>query len=336
MGLKKELNEFHTNIRILLEYVNEDNYLKRLIGKKTLDEYKYLEKQLLEFKEKVDSLSAQDKKLLELNVPLKMLAFYIQRNIQEIQSGKIENKKQLAYGLSFITKFISQVKDEYVHRIQDKVKKSDRELLLLLNQYTRIVYESRFKKIYSKLGYTRPFFDKFYRDYNLHGIPNKLLSEMNSIALHNSYDLYVCVLKGGLPYIILLELLGVPHSKIRYIFCGRMYTKNSMNEMMIGPVEFELEEFAGKNILLIDNNLGTGKSVKEAMKEIKRYNPASVSLFLDYILTDMAGITTKNLNAVIEYDLQNHHIADLRKDLLKEEELEKKKLSLIRKLKRRM
>jgi hypoxanthine phosphoribosyltransferase len=307
-----------------------------LVGKETLKEYEYLERQVKEFREKLKGFSGNDKKLLELNVSLKMLAFYIHEYVEEIKSKRIPNKKKLAFSLSFITKLISQIKDEYVHRIHEKVKETDKELLLLLTQYTQMVYNARFKKVYQKLGYKRPFLDKFYRDYNLHGFPVKLLSEIVEIARNNSYDVYLCVLKGGLPYMILLELLGVPSSKIKYIFSGRRYEGSTMDKMVIGPVEFNFSELTGKNVLFVDNNLGTGKSVKEAIAQIKEYNLASVSLFLDYIVTNIAGVNAGNLREVIDYNLENHHVAQLRKNLLDEEEVERIKISLIRKLKRRM
>lgn len=336
MGIKRELDDFHGDIIILLEFICKDNYFRRLVGKKTLEEYKYVEKQVGEFREKLRELSDHGRKLLELNVALKMLAFYVHEYVEEIKSGKIPNKRKLASSLSLITKFISQIKDEYVRRIHEKVKETDRELLLLLTQYTQMVYNARFKRVYQRLGYKRPFLDKFYRDYNLHGIPVKLLSEIAEIARSNSYDVYLCVLKGGLPYTILLELLGIPNSKIKYIVSGRRYEGSSMDKMVIGPVGFDFQEFTGKNILFIDNNLATGKSVKEAIAQIKEHNPASVSLFLDYIVTHIAGVNIKNLREAVNYNLENHHIAQLRKKLLDEEEVEKIKLSLIRKLKRRM
>jgi hypoxanthine phosphoribosyltransferase len=336
MGIKKELDDFHGDVLLLLEFIGEDNYFRRLVGKETLEEYEYLERQVKEFREKLRGLSGHDRKLLELNVSLKMLSFYVHEYVEEIKSKRIPNKKKLASSLLFITKFISQIKDEYVHRIHEKVKQTDRELLLLLTQYTQMVYNAKFKNVYQKLGYKRPFLDKFYRDYNLHGIPVKLLSEIVEIARSHSYDVYLCVLKGGLPYTILLELLGIPHRKIKYIFSGRRYEGSSMDKMVIGPVGFDFRELTGKNILFIDNNLATGKSVKEAIAQIKEHNPASVSLFLDYIVTHMAGVNVKNLREAIDYNLENHHVAQLRKNLLDEEEVEQIKLSLIRKLKRRM
>ncbi|MBU1976453.1 MAG: phosphoribosyltransferase [Nanoarchaeota archaeon] len=336
MGIKRELDDFHGDILLLLEFIGEDNYFRRLVGKETLEEYEYLERQVKEFREKLRGLSGHDRKLLELNVSLKMLAFYVHEYVEEIKSKRIPNKKKLASSLSFITKFISQIKDEYVHRIHEKVKETDRELLLLLTQYTQMVYNAKFKNVYQKLGYKRPFLDKFYRDYNLHGIPVKLLSEIVEIARSNSYDVYLCVLKGGLPYTILLELLGIPHRKIKYIFSGRRYEGSTMDKMVIGPVGFDFRELIGKNILFIDNNLATGKSVKEAIAQIKEHNPASVSLFLDYIVTHIAGVNVGNLRKAIDYNLENHHVAQLRKNLLDEEEVERIKLSLIRKLKRRM
>tara|TARA_Y100000310_G_C20590988_1_gene767961 strand:- start:74 stop:1087 length:1014 start_codon:yes stop_codon:yes gene_type:complete len=336
MGIKKELDDFHRDILLLLEFIGEDNYFRRLVGRETLEEYEYLERQVKDFREKLRELSDHDRMLLELNVPLKTLVFYVHGYIEEIKSGTIPNKKKLASSLSFITKSISQVKDEYVHKIHEKVEETDRELLLLLTQYTRIVYNVRFKKVYQKLGYKRPFLDKFYRDYNLHGFPVKLLSEIIEIARSNSYDVYLCVLKGGLPYTVLLELLGIPNSKIKYIFSGRRYEGSTMDKMVIGPVDFEFQELAGKNILFIDNNLATGKSVREAIAQIKEHDPASISLFLDYIITHMAGVNITNLREAIDYNLENHHIARLRKNLLDEEEVERIKLSLIHKLKRRM
>ena len=336
MSIKKELDQFHQEILLLLEFINEDNYFKRLVGKKTLEEYEYLEKQIKEFREKLRKISSRDKKLLELNVSLKMLGFYIHEYVKEINSGKIPNKKKLASSLSFITKFISQVKEEYIHKIHKKVKSTDRELLLLLTQYAQMIYKAKFKKIYQKLGYKRPFLDKFYRDYNLHGFPVKLLSEIVEVARNDSYDIYLCVLKGGLPYTILLELLGIPKSKIKYIFSGRRYEGSSMDKMIIGPVDFDFRELNGKNILFIDNNLATGKSIKKAITQIKKHNPSSISLFLDYIVTNIAGVNVGNLRDVIDYDLKNHHIAQLRKNLLSEEEIEKIKLSLIKKLKRKV
>lgn len=336
MGIKRELDDFHGDIVLLLEFIGEDSYFKKLVGKKTLEKYEYLERQVKEFREKLSGLSTHDKKILELNVSLKLLSFSVHEYVEEIKSGNIPNKKKLAFSLSFITKFISQIKDEYVHRIHEKVKETDKELLLLLTQYAQMVYNARFKKVYQKLGYKRPFLDKFYRDYNLHGIPVKLLSEIVEIARSNSYDVYLCVLKGGLPYTILLELLGIPHRKIRYVFSGRRYEGSTMDKMVIGPVGFDFRELTGKNILFIDNNLATGKSVKEAIAQIKEHNPTSISLFLDYIVTHYAGVNVKNLHKAVDYNLKNHHIAQLRKNLLDEEEIERIKLSLIRKLKRRM
>ena len=66
MGIKKELDDFHRDILLLLEFIGEDNYFRRLVGRETLEEYEYLERQVKDFREKLRELSDHDRKNLRI------------------------------------------------------------------------------------------------------------------------------------------------------------------------------------------------------------------------------------------------------------------------------
>ena len=276
MKLKKDLDDFHRNILILLELVNEDKYFRSLVEKNTIAEYEYIESQIRHFRENLDKMSEHDKRLLELNVALNMLAYHVNEYAREIESGKIPNKKILAAMFQARTKLIAQIKDEYFHRLREKVSKTDTELTMFLTEYARMVFEAKFAKAYKQINHNRPFFDKFYRDYSFLGIPTKLLSELVSVARQDSYDMYICVLKSGLSFTIMLELLGIPNRKIKHVISGRKYEGSDMGQRIFQPVDFELSQLTGKKILIVDHNLGTGKSVKMIIDGLKEFGPKSI------------------------------------------------------------
>lgn len=192
-----------------------------------------------------------------------------------------------ASSLQFLTRHVRNLERELDLMVYRSMPVSHRLLLYRLHELTRERFR-RFRRFY--LGDAeRPFLDKFYRDYCQTGVPRSLVTRLSQIARNDAFDLYIGVLRGGLPYLLLLEALGIPASKIRHVVCGRTTGSHLGEGMRFEAAGFSPGELKGRRILLIDNNLMTGKTLELALRELEAYGPASVSILLDYVHPGIDG-----------------------------------------------
>ena len=56
----------------------------------------------------------------------------------------------------------------------------------------------------------------------------------------------LCVLKGALPYVLLMELCGLPRDRVRHVMCGRSTGSHIDPRYVVAPLGFELSELAGR------------------------------------------------------------------------------------------
>jgi hypothetical protein len=188
---------------------------------------------------------------------------------------------------------------EFVAGAHLRLDPLDRELVTGLARLTRLTYERRFAAHYEATGYRRPWVDKLYRDYSLTGIPDGLLVELSEIAAGRGpgYDAILCVLKGGLPYAILLELLGAV-APVRHLMCGRAGGSHVTGEYVVRPLDFDWADLAGARVLVVDNNAATGATLGHLAAALAEVRGLRADLFLDYLVTALGALDADTLTAL--------------------------------------
>jgi hypothetical protein len=101
------------------------------------------------------------------------------------------------------------------------------------------------------------------------------------------------VLKGGLPYTLLIELLGTA-TPIRHVMCGRASGSHIAPEYVVRPLDFEWGDMAGSRIVVVDNNAATGATLAHLARDLRGIRS---DLFLDYVVTAFAELDTKTFRA---------------------------------------
>jgi len=229
----------------------------------------------------LDELSEPERERLKLNADMPQLAFHL---AEELRDGTPET---IPGSLRFLRRHVTRLLAEYRDHEHERVSPLDAELLLGLARLTRATYEERFAAIYAAAGYRRPFVDKLYRDYALTGIPDGLLLELHRLANADDHDVVLCVLKGALPYVLLMELCGLPAERVRYVMAGRSTGSHIAPEYVVAPLGFELRELARLRLLVVDNNAATGVTLARLAQELPA---ADTTLFLDYVLQPLPDL----------------------------------------------
>ena len=243
-------------------------------------------------------LEPDEAERLELNGDLRQLAFHLGEELA-VQSGAGGvDRAALAGSLRFMRRHIARVRQEYVERRHLLLPPEDRELTTGLARLTRTTYQRRFAALYEASGYRRPFVDKLYRDYALVGLPDGLLAELDAIASRDAYDVYLCVLKGALGYALALELCGVPAERFRHVVCGRASGSHYDSVYVAEPVDFAASELRARSVLVLENNVATGRTLVRLTRTLQDARPARLGLFLDYRVPGFDGLRVEPYAAV--------------------------------------
>jgi phosphoribosyl transferase-like protein len=255
----------------------------------TLDDYAHARDLVHKLVLRVPSLSASERERVELNADLPQLTFHL---AEELDAGAAD-RESLLQSLTFLRRHLIRLQAEYAEGARTRLDPVDLELVMGLARLTRAVYERRFAVQYAE--YRRPFVDKLYRDYALCGLPDALLLELADLAARDENDAVLCVLKGGLPYTLLLELCGLPPERVGYVVCGRASGSHLDAAYTLRPIDFELADLEGRSVLVVDNNAATGATLARLTDALRDARPARIALFLDYILTEVAGLDRAGL-----------------------------------------
>lgn len=100
--------------------------------------------------------------------------------------------------------------------------------------------------------------------------------------LSSSYDLVVSIARGGLYSGAMAELLGL-NVKVLEVHAHNRKRPRSRFVDEIRP-----EEIAGKRVLLVDKDIVSGASIKEAVRKISCFGPAAVGVYLNHNLSSTA------------------------------------------------
>ena len=225
----------------------------------------------------------EERERVELNADLPQLAFHLR---EELERGDPES---LAGSLDFMRRHLVRIQAEFADRAHERLDPLDRELVTGLARLARDTYERRFAAAYAEVGYQRPWVDKLYRDYALTGIPDGLLAELDAIASDTSYDAILCVLKGGLPYTLLIELLGTA-TPVRHVMCGRRSGSHVAPDYMVRPLDFDWPDLRDTRVLVVDNNAATGATLAHLAHDLDAVPGLRADLFLDYLVTALGPI----------------------------------------------
>ena len=239
---------------------------------------------------RLPAMDGEDRARIELNADLPQLAFHLR---EELERGDPES---IAGSLDFMRRHIVRIEAEWVERAHMRLDPRDRDRVTGLARLTRDVYERRWASYYADAGYRRPWVDKLYRDYALTGIPDGLLAELGDIAADRGYDAVVCVLKGGLPYTLLIELIGTA-TPVRHVMCGRATGSHVAPEYVVRPLDFDWPDLAGQRVVVVDNNAATGATLAHLAHELAAVPGLRADLFLDYVVTALGPLTERDLAA---------------------------------------
>jgi hypothetical protein len=236
-----------------------------------------------ELAERLPAMDDEDRARIELNADLPQLAFHLR---EELARG---DPASLAGSLDFMRRHLVRIEAEWVGRAHLRLEPLDRDLVTGLARLTRATYERRWARFYAGAGYRRPWVDKLYRDYALTGIPDGLLAELGDIAADPRYDAIVCVLKGGLPYTLLIELIGTA-TLVRHVMCGRASGSHVAPDYVVRPLDFDWSDLAGQRIVVVDNNAATGATLAHLAHELAAVPGLRADLFLDYVVTALGPL----------------------------------------------
>ena len=94
-------------------------------------------------------------------------------------------------------------------------------------------------------------------------------------VVDNDYDVGIGIAKGGLFLTYLSHLFELP---VKIVHCHKKGRETEFNWVC----EPNPQELRGKNVIVFDKDVITGRTVKRVLKEIKKYRPNRVDLALIY------------------------------------------------------
>jgi hypothetical protein len=107
---------------------------------------------------------------------------------------------------------------------------------------------------------------------------------------------------------LLLEHLGLEPARIRYLVCGRSDGSHFTTDYRFEPVGFDVSDFAGRRVLLCDNNAATGQTLRAVAGRLRSAGVGQLGLYLDYVLEDVSGLSREFLLDELAIDGNNDHI----------------------------
>jgi len=240
-----------------------------------------------------DELGHAEYERLELNGDLPQFAFHLDEELSA-QRERFDGEA-LARSLTFLKRHIVRLRAEYVDHVHLALHPEERAVLTALARHVRHRYRTELAGRYEAIGYRRPYVDKFYRDYSLTGIPDGLVLRLADLAEADPYDRYLCVLKGGMSYTTMLAAFGIPAGRIVHVMAGRASGSHYEDGYLVDPVDFEPADLAGRSVLVVDNNLATGRTLAALTAWVAAQQPGRVGVLLDYVLSDVAGLHPDDL-----------------------------------------
>jgi hypothetical protein len=253
---------------------------------------------------RLPTLAPAERERLELNADLPQLAFHLGEELAAVDRAGTVDREHLAGSLSFMRRHLLRLDAEFVANVHTRLDPRELALVTGLARLVRDDYERRFARHYRELGYRRPFIDKFYRDYSLTGVPDGLLLELAELAERDMHDVVICVLKGGLAYTLVMQLLGLPAERARHVICGRASGSHLTPSYLVRPIDFAPEDLLGRSVLVVENNAATGATLGQLAHLLREARPERVTLFLDYIVPDLGGVSTEALERLGYGDLR--------------------------------
>ena len=216
----------------------------------TLDDYVWARDLVVALALRIFDLPRDDAERLELNADLQQLAFHLDEELQNQRANGID-AEVLGRSLTFLKRHIVRLRAEYDERRHLSLDPLERSLLTSLARDTKATYHRDYAHHYEAIGYRRPFVDKFYRDYSLTGIPDGLLLQLDDLAHAGTYDRFVCVLKGGLTFTTMLQVLGVPAEQVVHVMAGRASGSHHEDRYMFRPLDFAIEDLHDRSVLIL-------------------------------------------------------------------------------------
>ena len=126
-----------------------------------------------------------------------------------------------------------------------------------------------------------------------HAFTPIFIDEVSSIR--GKYDLGVGIAQGGLYLAFLFELAGLPVMNVEMKRRGKGATWNPQ-------ADFDGQKLKGKKVLLLENDLDTGRTLRRASKEITNYHPQSISVCF------MEGKEHCNLSSLPPLIAEHYHV----------------------------
>jgi len=248
----------------------------------TVDDYRHALGIVTRLSDGIGEMTEEQLVRLDFDQDISQLSFHLNAELDHwrvpVNAGE---RKRLSGSLGFLGRHLRNLSLEFEDRIYRLLPAAHRQVLYRLHRITESRYRS-YRHAYSGMR-ERRFLDKFYRDYCRSGIPQSVLSRLRAIARQDRYDRYIGILRGGLPYLVLLEAMGLPSGKIRHLACGRESGSHLNREFRFEPLDFATGGLKDRRILLIDNNLMSGKTLQVALRRLEKTRPASLSVLVDYV-----------------------------------------------------
>ena len=332
----KQLGEFFKYHTALSQHGLDEKKVAQVLGK------------LESLKNSIEELSEQEKFYLDSNYNIILLTFYLDDLIVKYRGYLVKNKANISQGIidnkefkeslrfwKCFGNYVKKLEQEFVINIRDKVSSIDSKLMRLNAVYAKKIFDEKFADFYKndKKGYI----DKFFRDYNLHGFPDSVLNTILKFKGSRgwNFDYVVCVLRGGIPYTTLFEALGLSQDRIIYLGCSRDYDKGTNEGGLKVKMTYEdpkLHYIKGRKVLIVENNVFEGKTLKMIVPMIKRFKPKKLRVFLDYLGKDTGGLSKEELCKSINLEFKNVHVARSERTVNNLLSLEDTKLEMINRL----
>lgn len=129
-----------------------------------------------------------------------------------------------------------------------------------------------------------------------HGYENWHIKAAQEIR--KGYEVGVAIAEGGLYVSYLLSLAGLPVMTVEMKRKGKGAT-------WVEQKNFEGRKLEGKKILLLENDIITGKTLRRAVKEIKRYHPQEIGICF------MEGIIHCRRSCIPAEIIQRFHLMEM-------------------------
>lgn len=134
------------------------------------------------------------------------------------------------------------------------------DMILRESELANRIYDG-FHHFYEERGFENPV------SFEIHGIFNAAAN------LTKNYNVGVCVAKGGLFSSYAFNVFGLPIIVTEAHRKGSSATFNWHDNP---------EDIKNKRVLVIDKDVVTGRTLRRTVKEIKKYSPNSIDLFLNH------------------------------------------------------